>query len=181
MNDIQSPSKSAEEDTCSHCGAVISKGSEFCPSCGKPLGGTCARCGSAVTGEGKFCASCGLDLSGDVRAATSGQRSLAVVPPEVKKWNWGALLLGWIWGLGNKVPIMLLCLIPYVGIIMAIVGGAKGSEWAWRNKRWESVEQFKRVQKKWAWWGLGVWIAFIFLAIVVGALDARVFDVMARF
>ena len=127
MNETQSPSKPAE-DTCKYCGAVISKGSKFCPSCGKTAGGTCVGCGSALTGEGKFCASCGLDLSGDALANTSGQGSLAVVPPEIKKWNWGALLLHWIWGLGNKVYIMLLCLIPYVGLIMAIVGGAKGSE-----------------------------------------------------
>jgi RNA polymerase subunit RPABC4/transcription elongation factor Spt4 len=169
MNETQSPSKPAE-DTCKYCGAVISKGSKFCPSCGKTAGGTCVRCGSALTGEGKFCASCGLDLSEDALANTSGQGSLAVVPPEIKKWNWGALLLHWIWGLGNKVYIMLLCLIPYVGLIMAIVGGAKGSEWAWRNKKWENIEHFKRVQKKWAWWGLGVWVAIFLLYIMIGII-----------
>ena len=31
--------------------------------------------------------------------------------------------------------------------------GAKGSRWAWRNGRWESVEHFKRVQRLWAIWG----------------------------
>lgn len=170
MNETQSPSKPAE-DTCKYCGAVISKGSKFCPSCGKTVGGTCVQCGSAVTNEDKFCPSCGLDLSGDVLANTSGQGSLALVPSEIKKWNWGALLLHWIWGLGNKVYIMLLCLIPYVGIIMAIVGGAKGSEWAWRNKKWESIEHFKRVQKKWAWWGLGVWIAIFLLYIMIGIIQ----------
>jgi len=165
VNETQNPSKPAG-NTCKYCGAVISEGSKFCPSCGKTAGGTCVQCGSALTGEGKFCPSCGLDLSGDVLANTSGQGALSVVPPEIKKWNWGALLLHWIWGLGNKVYIMLFAIIPYVGLIMAIIGGAKGSEWAWKYKRWENVEHFKRVQKKWAWWGLGIWIAIIFFGIL---------------
>ena len=36
---------------------------------------------------------------------------------------------------------------------MLFVLGAKGSAWAWRNGRWDSVEHFKRVQRKWAIWG----------------------------
>lgn len=165
MNEDQSPSKPAE-DTCKHCGAVISKESKFCPSCGKTAGGTCVRCGSTLTGDGKFCASCGADVSGDAVENTSGRGALSVVPPEIKKWNWGALLLHWIWGLGNKVYIMLFAIIPYVGLIMAIIGGAKGSEWAWRYKRWDNVDHFKRVQKKWAAWGIGIWVAIIVLGII---------------
>ena len=30
------------------------------------------------------------------------------------------------------------------------VCGFKGNEWAWKNKNWASVEEFQRVQKKWA-------------------------------
>ena len=37
MNEAQSPSRPAEE-TCKHCGAVVSGGSKFCPSCGKAVG-----------------------------------------------------------------------------------------------------------------------------------------------
>ena len=36
---------------------------------------------------------------------------------------------------------------------MCFVLGAYGNEWAWRNKRWESVEHFHRVQATWAGWG----------------------------
>ena len=31
--------------------------------------------------------------------------------------------------------------------------GIKGREWAWQNKRWDSLEHFNRVQKKWSVWG----------------------------
>ena len=80
------------------------------------------------------------------------------IPPELDHWNWGAFLLNWIWGIGNKTYIALLTLVPFVGFIMLFVLGVKGSQWAWRNRRWDNVEQFKRVQRTWAKWGLVVWV-----------------------
>ncbi len=76
---------------------------------------------------------------------SSGQGKNAIVPAAVKKWNWGAFLLSWIWGLGNKTYISLLVFVPIVGLAMPFLLGARGSAWAWQNKRWESVEEFKRV------------------------------------
>jgi hypothetical protein len=81
---------------------------------------------------------------------TSGRGDQAVVPPEIKRWNWGAFLLNWIWGIGNDTFIALLCFVPLVNIVMPFVLGAKGSEWAWRNKRWRDVAHFRRVQRVWA-------------------------------
>ena len=69
------------------------------------------------------------------------------IPPEIDRWNWGAFLLNWIWGVGNNTFIALLTLVPVVGFVMLFVLGAKGSRWAWRNGRWDSVEHFKRVQR----------------------------------
>lgn len=99
-------------------------------------------------------------------ANTSGQKEHAIVPHEIQKWNWGAFFLNWIWGIGNQVWIAFLSFLPVVGWIMPFVLGAKGSEWAWRNKEWESVEHFQRVQRKWAKWGFilfCVWIGFMLL------------------
>lgn len=86
------------------------------------------------------------------------------IPAEIDRWNWGAFLLNWIWGVGNNTYIALLTLVPFVGIlIMPFVLGAKGSGWAWRNGRWDSVEHFRRVQRRWAIWGAVIWIgAFVF-------------------
>jgi hypothetical protein len=83
------------------------------------------------------------------------------IPPELDRWNWGAFLLNWIWGIGNQTFIALLALIPFVGFVMLFVLGAKGSAWAWRNGRWDSVEHFKRVQRQWAIWGVAVWLIAI--------------------
>lgn len=93
------------------------------------------------------------------------------IPQEIKRWNWGAFLLSWIWGVGNNTYIALLALIPGVGVIMRFVLGAKGSVWAWRNGRWDSVEHFKRVQRRWAMWGAIIWVAmFVLFGAVFGGL-----------
>ena len=92
---------------------------------------------------------------------SSGQGAAAIIPAEVDKWNWGAFLLNWIWGIGNNTFIALLMFVPFVNFIMMFVLGAKGSSWAWRNKKWESVEHFKDVQRKWAKWALIVYAAFV--------------------
>ena len=84
---------------------------------------------------------------------TSGQGSAAVLPPELDRWNWGAMLMNWIWGLGNKTYIALLMFVPVVNFVMPFVLGAKGNEWAWRNRRWDSVEHFQATQRKWTKWG----------------------------
>jgi hypothetical protein len=95
------------------------------------------------------------------------------IPAEIDRWNWGAFFLNWIWGIGNNTYVALLALIPFFGFIMLFVLGAKGSVWAWRNGRWDSVEHFKRVQRRWAIWGLVVWIAV--LALFGGAIGGVVY------
>lgn len=85
---------------------------------------------------------------------------------ELDKWNWGAFFLTWIWGLGNRVYIALLVFIPGINIIMLGVLGMNGNLWAWRARRWESIEKFKRSQRKWAIAGLILWLMPLILIIV---------------
>ena len=112
---------------------------------------------------------------------TSGNGQAAVLPEELKGYNWGALLLSWIWGIGNKAYITLLsflvAFIPFIGCLAAlgmnIWFGFKGNEWAWQNKHFESVEHFKSNQKKWTIAGIIVTIVsiivWIFFAMIIGA------------
>jgi hypothetical protein len=86
-----------------------------------------------------------------------------VIPAEIDRWNWGAFLLNWIWGVGNNTFVALLTLIPFVGLIMPFVLGARGSGWAWRNGRWDSIAHFKRVQRLWAIWGAVIWLGALAL------------------
>lgn len=94
------------------------------------------------------------------------------VPPGVKGWNWGAFFLTWIWGICNGTLIALLSLIPGIHFVMMFVLGFKGNEWAWKNKDWESVEQFHAVQRKWAAWAVGLWLFALGLAaaLIIGVL-----------
>lgn len=105
---------------------------------------------------------------------TSTQINPGTARAEIKGWNWGAFLLGWIWGLGNKTYIALLGLIPGVNIVMAFVLGAKGNQWAWNNRNWESMEQFKQVQKIWSTFGVGMIVGFLLGVIVVLLVVAHI-------
>ena len=84
----------------------------------------------------------------------SGGGSSIVLPDGVKGWSWGAFLLNWIWAIANRTWIGLLCFIPYIGFLFSIYLGVMGRELAWRNKRWDSLEHFNRVQRRWSVWGL---------------------------
>lgn len=75
------------------------------------------------------------------------------IPPEVPGWSWGAFFMSWIWAIGNRTWIGLLALVPYLGFVIAIILGVKGREWAWQNKRWDDIEHFNRVQRRWSIWG----------------------------
>ncbi|BAU04924.1 protein kinase domain-containing protein [Fischerella sp. NIES-3754] len=71
------------------------------------------------------------------------------VPPEIQGWNWGAFLMSPLWSITNQVWIGLLSWVPYVGIPMPFVLGAKGNTWAWRSRQWRSIEDFKAHQRAW--------------------------------
>jgi Tfp pilus assembly protein PilE len=90
------------------------------------------------------------------------------IPDGVKGWSWGAFLLNWIWAIGNRTWIGLLALVPYIGFLVALWLGFKGREMAWKNREWESVEHFNRVQKKWSRWAVGITIG----SMVIGILAA---------
>jgi hypothetical protein len=113
----------------------------------------------------------------DVIAAsenTSGMGKTAVIPEGIKGWSWGAFMFNWLWSAFNGTWIGLLALIPYVGIIMSIALGIKGREWAWRNKRWDSIEHFQRVQRRWSLWSLvivGIAVIGILAAIAIPAYN----------
>jgi len=142
------------------------------------------HCGHQNDDDAKFCNGCGKPLSTQQQVKqsniqqkstspysnienNSGHGKLAALPPQLYGWNWGAFFLTWIWGIGNSTYIAFLTWIPLVNLVMIFVLGAKGNEWAWQNKRWQSVEHFKKVQKLWAVWGFILFVLGILLALVV--------------
>ena len=93
----------------------------------------------------------------DVRSA---QGAVALVPAEIRGWNWGAAGLGWLWGVSHNVWISLMSFVPVVGLFMWIILGIKGNEWAWQSAPWQSVEQFKAAQDKWKKWGIAIFVMY---------------------
>ena len=100
---------------------------------------------------------------------TSGEGKGTIVPPEIQGWNWGAFFLNWVWGISNRVWIALIVFIPIplLAFIMTIVLGIKGNQWAWQNKRWDSIEHFHGTQRMWRNWGIGLFIASIILGAIL--------------
>jgi len=84
------------------------------------------------------------------------------IPDEIRGWNWGAFLLPWLWPFTNRVWVGLASWIPNVPwiLIVAIALGANGNEWAWRSRKWRSIEQFKAHQRGWAIAGILVGLPF---------------------
>ena len=63
---------------------------------------------------------------------------------------------------------------------MAIVLGIKGREWAWKNKRWDSLDHFNRVQKKWSFWGVVIMIIVMVIGIAAAVGGAAYNDYQKR-
>ncbi len=93
---------------------------------------------------------------------------------ELNKWNWGAFFFGWLWAVCNGIYWPLIVIIPYIGwvaaLIINIILGVKGNEWAWNAKQWNSFDHFLSTQKKWTMAALYVFvgsIALIFLSFLI--------------
>lgn len=146
---------------CPNCGQEVGEGVRFCPECGQRLMGFTPEERQKYIEE--------LKASEEERGAKRWEGE-AAVPPESRGWNWGAFLLCPIWGVCNRVWISLVSLVPYAGLIVAIVVGIKGNEWAWKKKGWEGIEHFKRTQRSWAKWGIGVTVRYIIIIVILMTL-----------
>ena len=92
----------------------------------------------------------------------------AALETELAKWNWGAFLLTFVWGMGHGVMRAWLVWVPNYGIYEWVMLGLKGNRWAWEKRRWDSVEQFRQTQRKWAVAGIIVSVLFFILLIAYG-------------
>lgn len=182
--DVTQPiTEEATITTCPKCGAEVSPGISFCGQCGQDITKTAVKetAEPAPTIRPRAKASPVAKPAPTVRPRakassvenTSGQGILSVIPEEIRVWSWGAFALGWIWGIGNNVWLALLGLLPFGYPIMAVVLGLKGHEWAWRSKRYDSLEQFMTTQDTWSRWGVWVLIgsaSLFLLTILFGTL-----------
>lgn len=170
----------SQEETsyCPDCGCPLSPNILECPECGRPLNEESVPPYQEVINP----------FSQPVNTP-SGE------PSNLKKFNWGAMLLGWIWGLGNGVYWSLVILaiqvisnslsatnhslsleakriffsaIPNL-IILAIQVflGINGNKLAWQSGRFNNAEEFVVIQRKWTKGALIFWGIFLLLVIAI--------------
>lgn len=118
------------------------------------------------------------DVTAESTENNSGMKE-DVYPEGVKGWSWGAFFFNWIWAIFNKSYIGLLAFLPYIGFIFAFYLGFKGRELAWKNKHWESVDHFNRVQKKWSIWA-GVFMLIVLIGLVAAVAIPAYQEYMIR-
>ena len=105
---------------------------------------------------------------------------------ELKKFNWAAFLVNWLWGMGNLInhwsiwaSLILFILsflnVPFTGLILLILSvylGFCGNKLAYYNsdKEYETLQDFINYQRKW------VVNAFIILGIfaIAGSIFALI-------
>lgn len=92
-------------------------------------------------------------------------------PRNLDSFNWGAFLLNWIWSIGHGVYWGLLSLIPYVGIIPAIILGVKGNREAW-TKFNGTAREFEEKEAEWTKWGVIVFVVTFVLSFFFGFIAA---------
>lgn len=87
-------------------------------------------------------------------------------PQSLKGFNWGAFALPLFWGISNKVYLALICLIPYVGIIVNIYFGIFGNSYAWKEGRFKTEKECMECQKVWNKWGIAIFIVYLIIIIL---------------
>ncbi len=109
--------------------------------------GNCPKCGYIINDSDRVCPYCGENLYPEPTE----------LEQELEKFNWGAFLCALIWGLGHNcwwcLLLIPISLIPYVGIVFTIIFsffmGNYGNKIAWKYKKWESLEEFRKTQRQW--------------------------------
>ena len=159
---------------CSSCGRFV------CPECKVSIGGR-QYCNTCLQTRLKTGAWPGQPPT---NACNSGMGPKTPVPEEIRGWNWGGFLLTWVWGIGNNVWISLIALgslIPWIGwvigLVMGIILGIRGNEWAWQRKKWESIEHFQKIQRTWLWWGVSLLVAQVIFALALLVLGVALYKI----
>lgn len=96
----------------------------------------------------------------------SGMGAKSELPPLLKgtknQVNIGAFLVPYLWCIPHRQWIGLLGLVlpfipligPWASFALCCYFRAMGNRWAWQNRRWESLDQFINVQRRWAYAGV---------------------------
>ena len=186
---------------CSNCGADLPDESRFCSQCGtevvKTEEGSADVAPPAPAAASETQSEAPSETQSQVRPsaqpmeAPTAQSVSQVAPvtpvapvadPFLKKWNWGAFLLSWIWALGHGqvlvgILILVVGILPVIGTLvdigLVIYLGIKGNELAWNSGRFASIEQLKETERVWTKWAvilLIIGLVLFVLSMIIGVI-----------
>lgn len=100
-------------------------------------------------------------LTGVVGILPSGNPGEGLSHPSVRDWNWGAFLAGPVWALFHGMPVLagILLLVCWLWPLPNLLLGFYGGQMAWRMQPYRDVAEFEEAQRRWALWGLGLFLA----------------------
>ena len=177
---------------CPFCDAPVEDGSVYCYNCGAEVG-TGSPDSEVITAPpdiGGASDSMPQSTGGSLIGSFPDQGGAAVASfpsgnpvadlERVKGWNWGAFVFSWIWAfshnLGVVAVISLIASFLNMGLFASIFLGITGNEYAWKARRFNSVEEFKDTQRKWTIAGLMMlffsillFFAFVMIGVFSGA------------
>ena len=101
------------------------------------------------------------------------------LPSSLRGWNTAAFLIGPVWGPANGVWLgvisLIFLVIPTIDwgwrltlyLIFGLILGYYGNLLAWRGRKWDSAEHFKKVQDKWMILGLVINILVLIFVVPI--------------
>jgi len=78
-----------------------------------------------------------------------GMNDERAVPSELRGFGWAAFLWGPVWAVTYRVWVGLFTLVPGLGLIMNLMLGLRGAEWAYRKGAIPDIARFRRAQRNW--------------------------------
>lgn len=160
---------------CPNCGKENEDAVQVCGACGKSLSTQIPPVQSAqevYNNQGQQPANVDANSPG---VPTYNQITNNEFPVELNRFNWGAFLLTWIWGIGHGVWISLIALVagfvPFIGgligLAFAIYLGIKGNELAWKTGKYNDIEAFKATERKWTIAGIIILLVGTFIIVPI--------------
>lgn len=113
-----------------------------------------------------------VDNGGETRRSSSG--GLLGRPACLDKWNWGAFVFGWLWAVCHGIYWPLIALLPFISwlaIIINVILGLMGNEYAWKNYK-GTASEFDKRQKNWSI-AAGI---FVVVMLILGVVTYNVLD-----
>lgn len=109
----------------------------------------------------------------ELNQTDNNQKVYEPTAEDLKKWNWGAFFLSWMWCIRNgfKWWVIVICFVswwfPIVSLIASCILGYFGVRYAWKNGQWDNWEHFQIVQREWKMFSLIYLFGYLIIMVLL--------------